>query len=364
MIVRKPWRPQVPDELQSLFAEEGIEVLGVTAATPSREDEERYDRWLFKGYHGSMSFMERHREGKYRPDKIVPGARTIVFGAINYYQRRTPSASDPHHAGLVARYAWGRDYHKELGKRLKRIARKLGSRYPDETFRAFTDATPLAERHYGETAGIGFTGRNTLLINGELGSWFFLGEIVTTKYYPPGEAAGRHHGGCPTNCTRCIDVCPTGALLGPHRIDASKCISYLTIEHDGPIPEHLRPHMGSWIFGCDLCQEVCPLNVRAQVTDVSGFTTPIAGERVILRDILTMKEDEAFVERFAGSPLMRAGRRKMIRNALVAAGNLHAEDLVDLVQSIADGDDEMLAEHAQWALRHMGQSDAPVDGTT
>lgn len=350
MIVREPWRPEVPEEIGALFAEEDLHLVGVAPADPAPEESREYQRWLAEGYHGSMSFMERHGAGKFDPGKIVPGAQSILFVGLNYYQKAKRSEDDGIPRGRIARYAWGRDYHKELGNRLRRVARRLQERYPDDTFRGFTDATPLSERYYGSKSGIGFTGRNTLLINGELGSWFFLGEIVTTRRFDRGEDAGDRHGRCPRGCARCIDVCPTGALLGPYRIDARKCISYLTIEHKGTIPEELRPKMGAWIFGCDLCQEVCPLNVRAQETTVPAFRKPIAGDSVLLKTLLRIRGHEEFVERFGGSPLMRPGWKLMIRNAAIAAANLKAEELLPDLRMCLEIDDPVVREHVQWAI--------------
>lgn len=348
MIAREPWFPAVDPELAALVRDEGLELAGVCDVHDGVEEEAQFRRWLAEGRHGTMEWMEAHAPLKYRPSVLVPGARSMLFVAINYYQRDDEVPDAPH--GRVARYAWGRDYHKELGRRLKRIARELTRRYPDETFRAWTDATPVAERYYGERAGIGFTGRHTLLINGQFGSWFVIGEIVSTRHVPPSEMPQGRHGGCPTSCRKCIDVCPTGALEGPHMINASRCISYLTIEHDGTIPEELRPAMGTWIFGCDLCQEVCPLNVRARVTDVPNFLRPIAGGRPLLADILAIESDEAFTQRFAGSPLMRARRRRLVRNACIAAANANARELAPLLQRRAVDDDPVIAEHAAWAL--------------
>lgn len=352
MIARRPWFPEVDEELRSLIETEDLSLIGVCDANEGSdtvaESEAEYDTWISQGYHGSMAFMERHAPLKFRPDQLVPGCQSIIFVGLNYYQR--PPESTGAGTGRVARYAWGRDYHKELGKRLIRIARTLGDRYPQERFKSWTDATPLAERFYGERAGIGFTGRNTLLINSEMGSWFIVGEILSTRRYPASEDAAGRHGACPSNCRRCIDVCPTGALYDAHRIDASRCISYLTIEHDGIIPEELRPLMGDWIFGCDLCQEVCPLNVRAQVTDVENFRKPIAGSHVDLGEILAIETDEEFTARFAGSPVMRAKRRGLIRNACIAAANTGAVTLVPRIQALSEDSDEIIAIHARWAL--------------
>ncbi len=356
MIVQEPWWPCVPAEIEKFFLEESLTLFGVVDAEPSPENEETYRQWLTNGFHGTMEFMERHAHAKFRPDAILPGARSIIFAGINYYQKRPAQSGSRGDAGLMARYAWGRDYHKELGKRLKRIVRRLDKQFPSEQFRAFTDATPLSERHYAERAGIGFTGRHTLLINGAYGSWFFLGEILSTKYFAAGEEAEAHHGACPRSCRRCIDICPTGALLGSRKIDASRCISYLTIEHDGVIPEQLRRPMGRWVFGCDLCQEVCPLNVRAVTTEVENFRKPIAGDSVLLGELLSIETDEHFLRRFAGSPLMRAGRRKMVRNALVAAGNNRDGDISSLwplVEQHCHSTDDMIREHALWARKEL-----------
>lgn len=351
MIAREEWRPPVDPYLRRLCEDEGLALVGVCDATsvadatdtPRRE----YRRWIERGFHGSMVYLADHEYAKWRPEKMLPGVRSIVFVGLNYYRR---AGDKPRGAGRVARYAWGRDYHKELGGRLRRIARRLSETFPEERFRSFTDATPLAERWYAERAGIGFTGRNTLLINGALGSWFVIGEVLSTRYFTPGEEASGRHGACPGSCRRCIDVCPTGALYEDRRIDASRCISYLTIEHDGMIPEDLRPLMGDWIFGCDLCQEVCPLNLRAQPTEVERFIDPIAGEYLDLAEILAIPDDEAFTRRFAGSPLMRARRRRLLRNAIIVAANLREKSLIPAIRRLAGDADEVVAEHARWAI--------------
>lgn len=353
MIANREWRPIVDPELRELCGGEELEVVGVYNLEPDAPAEREhasveYREWLERGYHGTMAYMERHEMGKWDPGLLLPGARSIVFVALNYYQKR---GDRPPAAGRVARYAWGRDYHKELGGRLRRIARILGDRYPHERFRSFTDATPLAERWYAERSGIGFTGRNTLLINGTLGSWFVIGEILSTKHYERSESAFGRHGACLTSCRKCIDVCPTGALYADGRIDASRCISYLTIEHDGIIPEEQAPLIGDWIFGCDLCQEVCPLNVRARPTRVERFLKPIAGEYLPLAEILSIRDDAEFTRRFAGSPLMRAKRRRLVRNAIVVASNLGAGHLAPRIGHLARDDDAIIAHHARKAYR-------------
>jgi epoxyqueuosine reductase len=351
MIAQKPYVPPVPADIAGLFQEQGFELFGIAQALASPEQEEEYRTWLAAGHAGSMAWLERHAPLKFHPERILPGCRSVLVAGVNYYQR--PSRAPAGGEGRVARYAWGRDYHRVLGKRLRKIVRVLRERFPEDRFRAFTDAAPLAERFYAELAGVGFTGRNTLLISAQYGSWLLIGEILSTRGFPPSGPAGMGHGACPGGCRKCIAVCPTGALLGPHKIDAARCISYLTIEHQGSIPEELRPKMGNWLFGCDLCQEVCPLNVRAQVTGETDFVRVKAGETVGLRSILEMRDEEEARARFAGSPLLRAGRRGLVRNACVVAANNGARELLPVLQRLARDPDPVVAEHAAWAVKRL-----------
>lgn len=350
--------PSVQEELQR----EGLAPAGVASAhddVPALE-RGRVRRWLQDGYHGTMEWLERFEALRFHPARILPRCRSVIFVTLNYYQKwsSTPEeAPGDEPLGRIARYAWGRDYHKELGKRIKRVARRLEKRFPGERFRSWTDATPLAERYYGERAGIGFTGRNTLLISREYGSWFVVGEILTTLELSPSEPAGGAHGACPSSCTRCLDICPTGALVGPGVLDARRCIAYLTIEYEGIIPEQLRPLMGEWLFGCDLCQEVCPLNVRARITEVAGFLKPLAGSHGVLREVLAIRDDQDYRARFAGSPLMRARRSKLLRNACVVAANTGASTLIPQLRRCAEDRDELVAVHACWALKKLEASD-------
>ena len=352
MISDRPYVPPVSPELSTLFADESLTLLGVTDAEDSVRAEQDYRRWLASGAAGSMEWMHRHAELKYRPSRLLPDCSSMMFCGINYYRDSSPP---PAASGRVARYAWGRDYHRTLGKRLKRIVRRLREHYPDEQFRSFSDATPLEERFYAERAGIGFTGRNTLLISSQYGSWFLIGEILSTRHFPASDPHPGSHGACPSGCRRCLDVCPTGALPSPYHIDARRCIAYLTIEHKGSIAEELRPKMGRWLFGCDLCQEVCPLNIRAQVTDVSDFLEIKAGEHVALQELLELKDHEAVLKRFAGSPLMRAGRRGLVRNACIVAANIKATELLPHIRRLTQDDDPIVTEHAVWAVKVLEQ---------
>jgi epoxyqueuosine reductase len=349
MIPSEDWFPPFPEDLAPLFDSHGLRLVGVADAVPLPQELTRFEQWLAQGRGGGMGWLARHAPLKFSPEKLLPGCRSILFAALNYYQKRSRApAAVP--SGRVARYAWGRDYHKTLGGRLKRVARELERRWPSDRFAAAADATPLGERAYAERAGIGFTGRNTLLISSAYGSWFVLGEILSTRAFAASGEVGGRHGACPSGCRRCLDVCPTGALTGPREIDASRCISYMTIEHKGSIPEDLRPLIGEWLFGCDLCQEVCPLNVRAQVTEVEDFVKVNAGDTPALARILALRDHADVSEAFGGSPLMRAGRRGLVRNACIVAANTGAAELLPELRRLAADADAVIAEHAGWAV--------------
>jgi epoxyqueuosine reductase len=325
-------------------ARAGAASLADAAARAAAE----YASWIAAGHHGEMRYLERHDRMKYAPEQVLPGCRSVVIVGMNYYQeRRGKATGEPE--GRIARYAWGRDYHNALGKRLRSVVRELASVYPQDRFRSFVDASPLSERFFAEHADVGYTGRNTLTISSAYGSWFFLGEILTTHAFAPTPPQTNGlHGACPSGCFRCGDVCPTGALYDHHRIDASRCISYLTIEYRGSIAEELRPLMGDWIFGCDLCQEVCPLNVRARETRFQDFTAHRAGESIELRDLLGIATEEEYRARFEGSPLRRPGRDAMVRNALIAAANTGAVDLLPMVLRLRTDSSDVVRETARW----------------
>jgi epoxyqueuosine reductase len=342
------------DIIAALFDRYELEIFGVSDASDVLEAEDEFREWLSLGYHGTMKYLENHLGKKYRPARLLPGCRCLVFTGLNYNQTR-PSMPTGH--GMVAKYAWGRDYHKVLGKRLKKIAAALRDAFPAERFLAFADATPLAERTFAARAGVGFPGRNTLLIRRGLGSYFVLGGIASTLEVDPGIAAPEPVAGgelgnatCPSGCTRCIDACPTGALLGPHRIDARACISYLTIEHAGTIQSDYREPMGSWLFGCDVCQDVCPFNKMVGETYVADFLSPKAGPSIAVEEILAIGGKRDFTARFAGSPLMRAGRSGLVRNACVAAANLGIADAKARLETLSRDPDGVISRHAEWAL--------------
>lgn len=372
MIPRAAHLPDPGAELRGLLTDIDLELFGVAAVGANRESDERavdeYRRWVAEGHHGEMTYLARNEPMKYAPERILPGCRSVIVVGCNYYQEATAVAdgtdcgAGTRTTGRVARYAWGRDYHNALGKRLRRAVAALRRDHPDDEFRSFVDASPLSERFFAERAGIGFTARNTLTISGAYGSWFFLGEILTTRDYEPTPVTAPVHGGCPSSCFRCGTVCPTGALFAPHRIDARRCISYLTIEYRGSIAPELRPLIGDWIFGCDLCQEVCPLNVRARQTTLDDFRAHRAGERLRLDDLLSIPDDAEYRHRFAGTPLLRPGRDAMVRNACVAAGNSLSAALLPALKRLTADRSAIVREHAIWAVDSI-ESPAQTDTT-
>ncbi len=343
------------ETINRLFETHELDILGVCDGRSMLEEEADFRKWLEFGYHGTMAYLENHARAKYRPANLLENCRSLIFVGLNYYQ---PRKRAPRDHGHVARYAWGRDYHKVLGKNLKQMVKHLREVFPADRFLAFTDATPLAERSFAARAGAGFIGRNTLLIRRGAGSFFVLGGIASTLELSAGDlepanlptAGGFDGSGCPPGCTRCIDACPTGALLEPHRINSRTCISYLTIEHRGSIPPHLHANMGAWIFGCDVCQEVCPFNKMAEETTVSDFLLPNAGASIAIGDILSIENHEQLAARFSGSPVMRAKRSGLVRNACIAAANLGLGEFAPHLEMLTKDTDPVIRIHAEWAL--------------
>ena len=378
------------DEVRELFASESLHLIGTapvgdeerTGAAPTDDPRQLYDAWIEAGMHGEMGYLVRNAPLKYRPDRVLAGCRSLLIAAMNYFQvAPEPSTTDAgstdparpagDHSvrptdgsrGTVARYAWGRDYHKTLGSRLRRIARELQQRFPGETFRPFVDASPISERHFAERAGIGFTGRNTLIITRDYGSWCVLGEVLSTRRFDVDTeaSAAPEPRSCPPGCFRCGVACPTGALIAPGRIDARRCISYLTIEHHGSIDEELRPLIGDRIFGCDACQECCPLNRSVAVTSDPDCLQHRAGPSLDLVEILAM-DNERFRSRFAGTPVLRTGRDCLVRNAAVVAANTGATRLTTQLRELASDDrSEVVREHARWALGRLAERRKKID---
>ncbi len=343
------YQPKTPTELKEIFLSENLPYFGICEAQKYPHLQAIYNTWLDKNQHGNMDYLERHAISKTTPDNLLTNCKSIIVVGLNYYQKTNPTKPTE---GQIARYAWGKDYHKVLGKKLIRISKKLKQLYPEATFIARTDATPLMERQYALKAGLGFIGKNTMLISPTYGSWLLIGEIITDHIFPASDAATKKLGAC-GSCKRCQKACPTGALDQSYRINAEKCIAYLTIEHRGVIPENLRPKIGNRLFGCDICQEVCPHNIRAQATNEPQFLEAIAGSSQLLTTILNLKTEEEFRTKFQGSPLLRAKLTGLIRNACIVAANNNDKSCLKILKKLITDPDPIIAEHAKWAVEQM-----------
>lgn len=326
----------------------GFSDCKITRALNKPKDEQFYQNWLNQNHHGQMDYLIKHSPLKTNPKKILPNAKSIILVTLNYYQKHQNSGQN----GRVARYAWGRDYHKIFKKKLQKLDQFLKELYPQAQTRFFADSGPLLERSYATQSNLGYIGKNTMLITPKFGSWVLIGEIIIDQKLDYDQFNSTEHGICGT-CTRCITVCPTKALKSDYTIDANLCISYQTIENKGPIPEKLRPLIGDWIFGCDLCQEVCPHNFRQKETYQPNFTTAIAGSEIDLAEILSIQTEQEFLARFAGSPLMRAKLAGLQRNACVVAGNLKRKDLLPHLKKLTKSKNKIIAEHATWAINEI-----------
>jgi epoxyqueuosine reductase len=321
------------------FAAVGFAGIGLGAAETGLLD------WLAADCHGEMDYMASHGTKRSRPAELVPGTRAVIACRIDYRPASAEFSDDPAHAA-ISRYALGRDYHKLLRTRLQKLADRIAGEVGDFGYRVFTDSAPVMEVALAQNAGLGWRGKHTLLLSREAGSWFFLGEIFVALPLPPDAPVSAHCGAC----TACLDVCPTGAFLGPYRLDARRCISYLTIELKGSIPEELRPLLGNRIYGCDDCQLVCPWNRFAPVTREADFMPRHGLDRATLVELFAWTEEE-FDTRLAGSPIRRIGHERWLRNIAVALGNAapNAEARIALL-SRAEHPSELVREHVAWAL--------------
>ena len=315
-------------------------------------------RWIEAGHHGTMGWMESRAHHRVSPLALWPEAKSAIALGMSYAPATDPLALAEHpELARISAYAQGGDYHKTVKKALKALARFIVAEVPSE-LKVFVDTAPVMEKPLAQAAGIGWQGKHTNLVSREHGSWLFLGVILTSLELAPDAPAdhGQHCG----SCSRCLDACPTQAFLGPHRIDARRCISYLTIEHDGPIPEELRSAMGNRIYGCDDCLAVCPWNRFADAAAANRAFLPraeLAAPR--LADLLSL-DDASFREMFAGSPVKRIGIKRMIRNCLVAAGNSGDPALAAAVRPHLDDPDPVIADAAGWALDQLRFSSAQM----
>lgn len=313
--------------------------------------EQHLEAWLAKDYHGEMSYMTAHGEKRSRPEQLISGTTRVISARMDYLPtdtRRMETLRSPLQA-YISRYALGRDYHKLIRKRLSRLIDRINTAVgTDEySFRAFTDSAPVLEKAMAENSGLGWIGKNTLLLNRSAGSWFFLGEIYTDLPIPMDQIESFSHCG---SCTACLDICPTSAFTGPYQLDARRCISYLTIECKSSIPNELRPLMGNRVFGCDDCQLVCPWNRFENRTNEADFHPRQGLEDAELIDLFNWSRDE-FLNKTEGSAIRRAGYDCWLRNIAIALGNAPAtmEIVNALNMRLADAP-ELVKEHILWAL--------------
>jgi len=310
------------------------------AAVPPHAETLR--QWLAEGCAGEMTWLERNAERRTNPQRVLPDAKSVVVLAVNYWQGEVETTGSMER---IARYAWNDDYHDWIDPKLKQIDAFL--REHGGSQRGYADTGPILERDFGALSGLGWQGKSTMLIHPKLGAWFFLAEVLTTLDLPPDAPIPDRCG----QCTRCITACPSGAITGPHRLDARRCISYLTIELKGSIPEELRPLIGGRIYGCDECAAACPWNRFAQASSEMAFAARPA-VRLSLQELLALNEEQ-FRTLFRGSPIKRIKRRGLLRNVCVALGNTGtSNDLPALARAAVDPE-PLIAEHAQWAVEQI-----------
>lgn len=346
--------PDLYQNLQGIAYELGFSTIGIIPAAPARRLQ-AYLNWVATGMQGTMQYLARQDriERRQDPRLILPDMQSIVCVGLDYATIKIPEKikGDPGR-GRISNYAWGVDYHDLMIPRLEKLAAFLKNHDPQAKSRVYVDTGAVLERDHAESAGLGFTGKNTMLIAPKRGSWLFLGEILTTiplaeeKPFFPMPGCG--------SCQRCLDACPTGAFPKPYVLDARRCISYLTIELKGWIPRELRSGLGNWVYGCDICQEVCPFNRFAQPAREPAFY-PVDWDMAapLLVDLLAL-EEEAFEQRFERSPIKRIKRHRLVRNACVAAGNWGNQTAVSFLTALLADEEPLIRGHAAWALHQIG----------
>ncbi|MBB6365584.1 epoxyqueuosine reductase [Xanthomonas sacchari] len=336
----------------------GFQRCGI-AGIELQQDEAHLRDWLQQGLYGTMHWMAQHGDKRSRPAELIPGTLRVISVGLDYGRNDDDAAWDTLRDGeraYVARYALGRDYHKLMRNRLQKLAERIQDEIGPFGHRVFVDSAPVLERALARDAGLGWIGKHTCLIDRNGGSWFFLGEIYVDLPLPIDPPASAHCG----TCTRCIDVCPTQAIVAPYRLDARRCIAYLTIEHDGAIPEDLRPAIGNRIFGCDDCQLICPWNKFAKRSDEPDFRARNDLDKATLAQLFAWEEDE-FLRRTEGSAIRRSGHERWLRNLAVALGNAPTTpQVLAALGARAQHSSPLVREHVQWALAQHAQ--APTRG--
>lgn len=358
--MNQPADSRAPEALSRFIRDQAIDLGFARCAitdTNLAEHETHLLNWLEAGFHGEMDYMQRHGTRRSRPADLLPGTVRIISVRMDYFP---PDARDAWQVlsspedGYVSRYAMGRDYHKVMRNRLQKLAQRISEHYGEFGYRAFVDSAPVLEKALAAKAGLGWIGKHSNLLSADAGSWFFLGELYTDLPLAIDSPLPRSHCG---SCTACLQACPTDAIVAPYRVDARRCISYLTIELKGSIPEEFRRAMGNRIYGCDDCQLVCPFNKFSQTSDEADFRIRHSLDSPSLVSLFAWNEQE-FSERMAGSPIRRIGHECWLRNIAVALGNAPSSArVVQALQQRQDDSSALVREHVAWALaQHRGKN--------
>jgi epoxyqueuosine reductase len=334
------------DRLKQQARALGFDLVGIAPATEADHFEQFID-WLRNDYGGEMDYLRRHAQAHRHPTAILPEVRSVIMVGMNY--KPAEERQEPTDHGQVARYARGQDYHDVLRQRLKQLLAWLQEQVPDCAGRAVVDTAPLLERDFARRAGLGWFGKNTMLLNKHLGSYFFLGALLVDIDL---QADSPHIAAHCGSCTACLDACPTDAFIAPGKMDARRCISYLTIELRGPIPEALRPQIGDWLFGCDVCQEVCPWNRKAPAASETAFRQQPDLATLDPLELLTLSDAE-FRRRYRGTALTRAKRSGLLRNAAIVLGNRGDPVALPALEKAAFDPDPVVREAATWAIERL-----------
>ena len=330
-------------------ADLGFAAVGFTRASLPDAARARLDAFLAAGHHGTMGWMERRADQRAHPQALWPAAVSVISLGLNYAPAQDPLAQlERRQEATISAYAHGRDYHDVVKKKLKALGQWMVREFKGSELKVFVDTAPVMEKPLAQQAGLGWQGKHTNLVSRAHGSWLFLGEIYTTLDLTPDAAETDHCG----RCTACLRICPTNAFPAPYRLDARRCISYLTIEHAGPIPEEFRAPMGNRIYGCDDCLAVCPWNKFARATAEPDFAPRASVTAPLLAELAAL-DDAAFRARFAGSAIKRTGRNRFVRNVAIALGNSGAPALRPVAQSLCEDADPVVAEAARWAVARL-----------
>lgn len=338
-------------EIKTWGVELGFQQVAITDIDLSQH-RPYFEEWLAKNYHGEMGYMAKNQDLRCDPAKLLPGTLRVVCVRMDY-AKETGNSLAPlkdRDTAYISRYARGRDYHKLIRKKLQSLALKIESEVGSHGYRAFVDSAPVLERALAEKSGLGWIGKNTMLINKQAGSWFFLGELFTDLPLPIDQQDSDHCG----SCRACIDICPTKAIIAPNVLDAAKCISYLTIELRTAIPVEFRSAMGNRVFGCDDCQLICPWNKFTNVSKEDDFTPRHNFDSAALSDLFAWTEEE-FLDRTAGSAIRRIGYECWLRNIAIGLGNANSSpEIIEALKARRQHSSTMVREHVQWALEQHG----------